>query len=193
MAVPVSTALSRAFPTGIPIPVAVIAATLSTEYQNALSPDCFPALVAGETLHIPARIHFAQKSWRPMLHGSIEEQVQQCLFTRSYDGYIRQRALRQILPVKQPWVMPYIVALVGEYVLEILDDILTALPQIDQSTLRDFLVANPATLRLVRARVESYFGCYFRRQFTRDEYCGFALIAAFDALIANPEMQKSPA
>ena len=41
-----------------------------------------------------------------------------------------------------------------------------------------FIAANPQFLELTAQRVESYWNCYYRHSFRRDEYPGFALIAS---------------
>jgi hypothetical protein len=45
--------------------------------------------------------------------------VRSAWLTRSYEGHVRQRALQHLLRDVQPWMVPFIVQLCGEYVIEI--------------------------------------------------------------------------
>jgi hypothetical protein len=54
-----------------------------------------------------------------------------CLYTRHHDGFVR-RHLEKIVRLPLPWVAPYVVALTGEYVLEILELIRRELVELDQ-------------------------------------------------------------
>lgn len=108
-----------------------------------------------------------------------------CLLTRHHDGYERMAALRDVLGVNQPWTMPYVVQLLGEYVVEIIKLIETSFSRIDARLLRDYLLENPEHLRLTRARVASYWDCYYRQGIKRDDYAGFKVLARIDRLLAD--------
>ncbi len=43
------------------------------------------------------------------------------LGTRHSDGRIREECLRQIVAVDRPWVAPFVVQLLGEYVIKIVE------------------------------------------------------------------------
>lgn len=96
--------------------------------------------------------------------------VLHCLYSRHSDGLIRQRHVEQILSTCVPWVAPFVVRLVGEYVLEILKVIRSGLP--DLATSRsphrflygDFIARNPSFFAQNERRVVSYWSCYYRRQ-----------------------------
>ena len=75
---------------------------------------------------IPARLHFVSGGLQ--LTQSDEAWLfARALQTRSNDGFERQLAARDLLPEIRPWAAPFIVALIGEYIVEILDDIAAAL------------------------------------------------------------------
>src|ERR1700743_67793 len=82
-------------------------------------------MVRGRRVLIPKRIHFiglgeANLKTEPTLWAAV-----QCLRTRSTDGYERQASLQHILPLNEPWSIPFVVLLAGDYVVEIIDDILS--------------------------------------------------------------------
>ena len=50
-------------------------------------------------------------------------------------------------------------------VVEIAADLTTALPKLDRATYADFVRANRPLLRLLRSRANSYWNCYYRRDY----------------------------
>jgi hypothetical protein len=99
-----------------------------------------------------------------------------CLEARSNDGFQRQRAVQQLLGEVQPWSAPFIMALIGEYVVEILRDIHNGLTPQASAILADLICANPSYWQLSRQRVVSYWNVYYRAQFRRSDYVGFKLL-----------------
>lgn len=159
----------------------------------------FAVRVDGQTVLIPARLHFA--SSRLALIDSDEAWLfARALQTRSNDGFERQRAARDLLKRSQPWATPFIVALIGEYISEILEDIFTEMtPELEQS-LGHFIAYNVDFWSTTKRRVISYWNAYYRsgwsselrRAYRRDEYVGFALVdrlesAAFEFTKAQSE------
>lgn len=104
-----------------------------------------------------------------------------CLETRSNDGFQRQRAVRELLTDIRPWSAPFIATLVGEYVIEILNDVHSALTPAVVNALAQFAFENPAFWARTKQRVGSYWNVYYRAQFTREGYVGFQLIDAIDS------------
>ncbi len=143
----------------------------------------FAVQVEGQGVLIPARLHFA--SDRLGLTESDEAWRFACaLQTRSNNGFERQRAVRNLLADLQPWAAPFIVALIGEYIIEILDDIAASLTPENTRTLGAFVIQNEAYWNTTKRRVISYWDVYYRsvrrsetrRLYRRDDYIGFKLI-----------------
>jgi hypothetical protein len=131
----------------------------------------FDVEVAGERLTIPDRIYQTEDPDRYEDWPANQRLMADCLYTRHHDGRVRERHARLIVENLSPWVVPFVVHLVGEYVLEIvlaiderLTDIATA-NSAQQRAYGAFAAANPRFLVLTRARVVSYWDCYYRRQF----------------------------
>jgi hypothetical protein len=156
----------------------------------------FSVSMMGQTVSIPARLHFTSGKL-PVSEDDDTWPFVRALQTRSNDGYERQRAARDLLADLHPWGASFIVALLGEYIVEILDDVSEALtPEIEQ-ILAAFIIDNRAFWATTKRRVTSYWNAYYRsryaselrRAYRRDEYVGFHLTnrleaAAFDASIA---------
>lgn len=93
--------------------------------------------------------------------------------TRHHDGYVRQRHLEPLVAEPGEWVVPFVVQLLGEYVVEIHEAILARLlPILDRSAdareaYRRFVAANPDFIAVTEARIASYWNCYYRDRFVR--------------------------
>jgi hypothetical protein len=84
------------------------------------------------------------------------------IYSRNHDGYVRQRQLAALLGSDEPWAAPFIVALLGEYVIEICLEIerfalteFAARPAMRQS-MSAFFAANRPFIELTRQRAISY-------------------------------------
>ena len=81
-------------------------------------------LLSGECISIPYRIYISDKLLFP---GNLTEEqttLYHCIFSRSYDGYIRQKHIEALLDSNTPeWAMPYIVKVCDEYVYAILETV----------------------------------------------------------------------
>lgn len=156
----------------------------------------FSVNINDEVISVPSRVYFEKI---PFVSAHIDKDVhlmQQCIWTRHHSGYKRQAALAEIISSNQSWALPFIVFLVGEYVIEILDDIYAGLSDISDQKLGQFLANNPEFHLLTRERVVSYWDVYYKqnirykRSVRRNEYVGFKILAYFqDALISHsPEL-----
>ncbi|MFF4510495.1 hypothetical protein [Streptomyces mirabilis] len=122
----------------------------------------FEVEVQGETVAIPSRIYNEGPGANPQQPLTATQQgILHCLYTRHSDGLIRQRHLEQIVASNEPWVVPFVVQLAGEYVLEILEVISRSLPGLSTpgSTQRrpygEFIARNPAFFARTERRVVS--------------------------------------
>lgn len=140
--------------------------------------------VGADPVSIPCRLRFSSFPRRVSEEGAIYL-VGQCLESRSNDGFQRQRAVRELLADVQPWSAPFIVALIGEYLIEILQDIDDALDPRSAAVLAEFISANPNYWRTVRNRVMSYWNVYYRADFRRGDYLGFRLIEALEDAVRS--------
>jgi hypothetical protein len=144
----------------------------------------FSAVVDGDIVSIPARIHNDPSFIHTELLTEAQREMVDCLLTRHSDGFVRERHLTQIIRSKSVWVPPFVIQLVGEYVVEILNVVRQNLNELDASLYASFLRANRGFFATTERRVTSYWDCYYRAQ-KREEYVGFQLIAFFQSLLNN--------
>ena len=134
----------------------------------------FKVNVFDDVLAIPGRIYNGEPPETEIETLTPTQQLMlHCLYTRHHDGLVRQRHLAAILGSSEPWVAPYVVTLIGEYVVEILEDIENEFEKFDhlglwpmQSYAR-FVNDNRAFFDLVAARVASYYSEYYAFQYAR--------------------------
>ena len=163
---------------------ASVRAAVAVVAQDELAPPhgAFDVDVDGETLHIPYRLYYDPARLRRALEDArgVDRRIVACLGTRHYDGHVRQACLAQILDRDEPWLLPYIVQLAGEYVIEIVEDVARWIGTRDASSLASFARANPAWLATLARRATSYWNCYHRPAFPdRADYPGARVLSRF--------------
>lgn len=144
----------------------------------------FPVQVDDQIVLIPARLHFASHAL--VLPKRFEAGRFACaLQTRSGDGFERQRAARDLLTGAEPWAAPFIVSLIGEYIVEILEDMFASMTPDLEHALATFIVSNRDFWETTKRRVVSYWNVYYRYggrgSYLRNEYVGFKLINRLEA------------
>ena len=155
--------LRGAFPPHLAADVEAVLSRLPPTRIPPSGHEIGPVRVSGEPVHIPARLYAAEPSELELAALSdTQRDVLGCLYTRHHDGFVRQRHLHQILPCAHAWSVPFVVQLVGEYVLEIHHDIEANLKRIDVDNLARFVGENRPFIERTRQRVASYWDCYFR-------------------------------
>ncbi len=134
--------------------------------------------VGGKELAIPYRIY--DQGYEVVFDHLTETQsiLYSCLLTRHHDGHVRQRYLDRILSVREPWVVPFVVQLTGEYVIQILETVEAHLPTLDPALYGRFIRNNQAYFQTTHARMISYWDCYYRYLYKLpSDYVGFRVLA----------------
>jgi hypothetical protein len=127
--------------------------------------DIGPISINGEILHIPDRIYWQQPDQAVIAKlTEIRILILACLYTRSSDGFVRERYVEQIVQHPEEWVIPYIIQLLGEYVIEIIRIIERLLDCLDTEQFSKFKKENPEFIRLTRQRITSYWNAGRREE-----------------------------
>lgn len=146
--------------------LALLDAHPAAGFASAIHPG-FTVSVQGELLSALGRIYCKPGD----LHAAIAQSsgdtrlLALSLGTRHSDGRIREECLRQIVAVDRPWVVPFVVQLLGEYVIEIVEVIAAAIPESRPTRFSDFVHQNPQFMATTRRRATSYWNCYHRKRF----------------------------
>lgn len=136
-------------------------------------------LVGGEKILVPRRLRYSEAQNASSNDGRIA-QMAACLQTQSSNGFDRQRALRSLLPAVQPWSAPFVVTLIGEYVVEIIEDIAGATTPSNVDAMISFISENCDYWELIKQRVASYWNAYYRHKYTKLNYPGFQLVRTLE-------------
>lgn len=148
---------------------------LETKLANS---NTFDIVLQEERIHIPNRIYYEEPDFFLEIKlTDMQRQILDCYFTRHHNGYIRQKRLNNIFDrgVIDRWIIPYVMKLVGEYIIEILEDIYDNINLIDQNELIEFINKNPKFVTTTEGRISSYWGEYYRSYALKNEYVGFKI------------------
>ncbi|MGE7774878.1 hypothetical protein ACQKLP_09150 [Chitinophaga sp. NPDC101104] len=120
----------------------------------------------GEQVQIPARIYCREPDFDAEMPQFTETQLRiyHCTFLRNHDGFVRQRALAALDKDLDYWMIPFVLQLLGEYVIEIIQDLDAYITGGNMTTFARFVKENPAYWRLTEDRIGSYW-VYYRDRF----------------------------
>jgi hypothetical protein len=152
--------------------------------ENPHMSQAFSVRVADEILTLPYRIYHDPGLISTASLHVVEKEIIDCLLTRHHDGMVREDHLRRIVSLDHNWIPPFVVQLVGEYVIEILQVIQQNLSRLNTSIYEQFLRNNPELLARTKQRVTSYWNCYYRSS-RREEYVGFRVLDFFESLVGS--------
>jgi hypothetical protein len=132
--------------------------------------------IGGQDVYIRERLYFVCAGRVLKNHDDVTLAAR-CLLTRSTDGHLRQRGLISIIKFRENWVIPFVILLVSDYVVEIVSEILPVLPELDHPAYADFVRRNRPAIRVLRAKATSYWNAYYRHIYpTPSSYPGLAAL-----------------
>ena len=155
-----------------------------SEWPPSLN-DIGPVEINEEQLRIPFRFYSndPDSSCLPRLNER-QRLILNAIYTRHSSGYIRERCVKPLLFSDELWIPPFVIQLLGEYVLEIIQVLAEHLAVFTGSTYLRFARENGAFFQLVRQRIASYWNCYYRFTFPRlKEYPAFRILELIEASI----------
>ena len=138
----------------------------------------FVVSTGGGLVAIPQRIYNHEpRSFRAL--SETQQLMFHCVYSRHHDGFVRQKHLRALLESREDWVSPFVVRLIGEYVLPIVQDIHAAIAtsSVQRERLARFASENPLFMELTRQRAVSYWNAYYRHDYPHAiDYPGIAAL-----------------
>jgi len=178
--------LIKAFPSELEDDVMKILYTINPKNKLDFS-HCFEVNFCGNKLVIPERIYYDG----PLLSApnsltDMQQVILNCLFTRHHNGFIREKNLRNVIHRSKEynWVIPYILRLAGEYVIEILQVIEDNMNEFEKISMKRFITNNPRFFNLIESQMVSYWDCYYRDKYpSKEDYVGFAIMKYLRSLL----------
>lgn len=137
-----------------------------------VSPDDIRVSVNGMPVHFSARVYYATEDVQAACRAAgIASQIALCLGSRHNDGYVREQCLQRLLLAEAPWMVPFVLQLLGEYVVEISTVIDGFLADCIPARYMEFANENPGHMHRLHQQATSYWNEYYRRAYpNRHEY-----------------------
>lgn len=180
------TTLASAFPAALTEDAAAVTALMQPARLGVTSSP-WTVAVSGERVEVLGRLYNDEPEQSEVLSPR-QRTILQCIYTRNHDGYVRQKYVQQVIGSTEPWVVPFILEVAGEYLPQILDDINQGLPDLD--LYGQFIRDNPAYFDRLQRRVVSYWTCFWRGDYpTFAGYPGGTLIKSLRAA-ASPDWPR---
>jgi len=144
-------------------------------------------VVDNELLLIPYRIYLnvdACKSISTTSLSEIQKIIINCIMTRHHNGYIREEFLKRIILCKYSFVVAFVLQLLGEYVVEILNEIYKHLYKLDLALYKEVISNNRKFYDLIKERIISYSTYYYPGKFKyKTDYVGLKILNFFETYI----------
>ena len=171
----------NAFPTDMRESVEKVIKNLPDTVNNlshVISSDFITYTVENEVVQIPYRMYLkdiADSVYEGL--NQIQKQILCCIYTRSCNGYIREKYIRKLLDMPvEPWAIPFIVKLCDEYIIEIVKLIYSKLKDRNNADIQSFCLNNKSEVRKSYSRMISYWNVYYRSEiYEFKNYVGRAL------------------
>lgn len=147
-------------------------------YSNikiGISDDRIHYLQDGHLIEFPYRIYFIEVTNEVLCKLNLQQKmILHCIYTRSCNGYIRQKHLQSLLQMDyENWVIPYIVKLCDEYVVEILEMTYEILKNQDTERIKLFCNENLQSFAKSYDRMVSYWNEFYRYEYNHfNKYIG---------------------
>lgn len=154
----------------------------------SVSPDVIgPILLNGEQLSIPYRVYLLEpEPERLRALTNIQQLILSAILSRSSNGFVRQKCVGELLRSDEPWIPPFVLQLLGEYVLPIIRVVEDHSTVLQRPEYCRFVIENPAFFQLLKQRITSYWNCYYRAMFPRlRDYPAFQIVEFFDEVMSQ--------
>jgi hypothetical protein len=136
----------------------------------------FRVSLIDEFIKIPYRIYIneVENDIIDKLSGT-QKIILYCLYSRNYNGYIRQKYIEKLLDKKEYFITPYVIEMIGEYVPEIMV-LLDEYIEENKTNIMQYICYNIYKWRDISGRVSSNY-LYHKEKYPKyKEYIGAKLV-----------------
>ena len=182
--------LLTSFPLELKEELANLLDRISIHSQHSIH-GTFPVTLRNNELQIPTRVYWEEhRLLEPRGLSDNQITLLSCILTRHHNGFVREKHLKQIISFDAYWTIPYLVQLIGEYIVEIVQKIDEDFNRLNKKHLIRFIEDNPIYWHRTKSRVISYWDCYYRKRsdiqitgFYKDDYPGVQLVNKIEKLL----------
>ena len=159
-----------AFPAELWQDVSIVSNLLSRKTYNNVrigqtDYGCTYALFNEQEITFPYRVYYLDECTAFSSPTFEQKMIYHCFFSRSCNGFIREKHIKEILKVNCPdWCLPYILKLSDEYVIEILEVIYNELTHKNTDKIKTLCRLNMQSFLSGHDRMISYWNEYYRGQ-----------------------------
>lgn len=146
--------------------LAILPKSLNSNSLSLYSQDVVTYLLHGSLIRFPYRIYFDEIPQSKMSTLSFrQKEILYCIYSRSYDGYIREKYLKKLFdhPL-QEWMFPFIVKLSDEYVYEIIDVLYNQLKAKNNIDLKEFCLENKMAIYKSYLKMIAYWNIFYKNE-----------------------------
>lgn len=167
--------------------------------KHAYHSDAIPICTGEEIIFLPCRIYYHEILDEQLVKlNETQKRLIYTLYTRHNNGFLREKYLRKIFEDNSneldTYMIPYIIALSSEYVVEIIEVILRNIKLIKRDRLSKFIACNSKYILTIEGRISSYWGEYYQN-IPKKDYCGYKLQRLYkevrkevDSMIKQPNL-----
>lgn len=157
-----------AFPAALSERVKNAVKQLAPGQMHAPSDTVISVRLATESLNIPYRVYYDKLKLLNCVNSSGNiSLIALCLGTRHYDGFLREQCLHRLLAVEEKWTAPFVIQLLGEYVIEVVHPIHERFLEGVEGKYQDFFIENVKYCEYLGFRAISYWNEYYRVRFPK--------------------------
>ncbi|MEG0366323.1 MAG: hypothetical protein RR585_05780 [Coprobacillus sp.] len=189
----------NSFPMELRNDVSIVLSLMSKQTYNNIeigeTKDCCTyILLDQQEVTFPYRIYYLDK--HEMCDTSLtfeQKMIYHCIFSRSCDGFIREKHIKAILEEDYPdWTIPYILKISDEYVIEILESVYNELKNRDTEKIKVFCRVNLQVFLSSHDRMISYWNEYYRNQcYLYKNYVGKKLFVEYFGYTKSMEKERA--
>ncbi len=169
-------AFYKAFPKTLEKDVEFVLNKIPNKTINNVNINCTGSTLYnldGETIYLPYRVYNLELDARKIEEFSnIQKMIYCSIFSRSYNGFTRQKNIQELLNMDyEPWVIPFLIDISSEYIIEILFDIYSSIKD-NTTAFKEFCSNNKFTIYRNYSRMYSYYVTQYSEVFKFEDYVG---------------------
>jgi hypothetical protein len=131
--------------------------------DKLIHPDKQIIKLNGEILEIPSRVYFNEPELdKESKLTESQKSILNCIYLRHHNGLVRQKRLDQLMGKDEYFIIPYKFHLLGEYVIEILEDMQQHLTPDSIDSFVKFANDNEKYFVVIESKMVSFWNAHYR-------------------------------
>ena len=165
----------------MPLTDEIFVETFGNRYkiENAIHSENVEIKLHSETIVLTGRIFFNEP--KPEFENNLtdtQKQILNCIYTRHFDGYIRERRLNNLWNIDHEWILPFKLQLLGEFVIEILFELDKHITEKNIKIYKRLTLDNKKYWQQTKSRMVSWWDANYRQTKYKElnDYIGYKIM-----------------